>query len=145
MPEVWPLSLPFFDRADGHSRTGPQNAVIRTQMDTGPAKVRRRTTLAPKIYSGIMRPLTKAEFATFEAFFEDTIAAGSLSFHATDEWDGVLKEFRFVGTYTMQPAGVRAAVSAELEILGIIPSVTEYIGYPLLGQTVYIAPLEIAA
>lgn len=116
MPATWPPALPFFVTAS-RERSGPQDAVIRTQMSAGPDKVRRRTTAAPKRYSGTTPGYTRAELATFETFFADTLDMGALSFTATDPFDGNTKTFRFVGTYSVSPWGKGAQVSAELEIL----------------------------
>ncbi|QLH37711.1 MAG: hypothetical protein HWD60_00095 [Defluviicoccus sp.] len=43
MSAVWPSSLPQKPLVDGFSETAP-NLVVRSPMDVGPAKVRRRAT-----------------------------------------------------------------------------------------------------
>jgi len=91
--------------------------VIRTEMSTGPAKVRRRFT------SGVRpRPcefiFTLAQLATFRTFFESTCAGGALSFSWTHPVDGTAITCRFVGqpSYRMVSA-TRVRVSFECEVL----------------------------
>ena len=113
---AYPASIPFFTARDGYRETGPE-ATIRTDMSTGPAKVRRRFTAAPRRVSARIAYLTAAELATFESFFETTIAMGSLSFTAENPITGTTRTYRFVGSYDVEPRGVGYTVSAELEIL----------------------------
>lgn len=113
----WPASVPFFIAFGGLSRTGPQDAVIRTAMDHGPDKTRRRFTAAPRGYSGTSPFWTKAQLATFETYFETDLMMGALSFSAIDPMDCTVKTFRFVGGYTVVPVGRKFRVSAGLEIL----------------------------
>lgn len=117
MPQAWPPTLRFFIAHDGLSRSGPLGGTIRTQMDTGPAKVRRRFTAAPRRFTGVTPKMTKAELATFESFYETTLAMGALSFTAEDPLDCTSKTFRFVSGYEVVPTGRSFRVSAELEIL----------------------------
>ena len=134
MAQTWPPDLPFFTRADDHSRTGPQDAVIRTQMSAGPAKVRRRSTAAPRGYNGSIPVLTRFEFDLFEEWFEQTIASGALAFDVTDPLDGIIKTFRFVGGYTASPIGTKLRVSAELEIVEQPARATVSIPARILGD-----------
>jgi len=118
MTAVYPAGLPFFDLADAWERTGPQNAVIRTPMDKGPAKQRPLTMAAPKGWAGAIPSLTEAEVATFEDFFEVTLVNGTLEFTATDATTATTKTFRFIGTYLVRRrVPGRYRVSATLEIL----------------------------
>jgi hypothetical protein len=52
---------------------------LRTQMDAGPAKVRRRFTAGVTTFQ-VSLPMTTAQVATFETFFSTTIAGGALAF-----------------------------------------------------------------
>lgn len=74
---TWPVSLPEV-RPGGYQET-PQNQVLRSEMETGPAKTRRRFTAGTRTIP-VQYQLTDAELAVFEAFFDDEIAAGALSF-----------------------------------------------------------------
>lgn len=74
----WPSELPQYPLADGWRETGPDN-VVRTPMDVGPAKVRRRSTSAPWTATAAFR-LTAAQLATFRAFLAVDLADRSLSY-----------------------------------------------------------------
>lgn len=113
---AWP-DIPFFCAVTGSEQTGPTGAVIRTRMDAGPDKVRRRTTAAPRSFRGRTPFLTRAQLTTFETWFSSSIADGALSFTADDPYGGGEKAWRFVGSYTVQRLGSVYVVSAELERL----------------------------
>jgi hypothetical protein len=78
MPQAWPVNLPTAVLEEGYSEARPDN-VIRSPMDVGPPKVRRRTTAAvyPLFFS---QQLTTAQVATLVTFYDSTLAHGSLSF-----------------------------------------------------------------
>lgn len=113
----WPPLLPFFSALNSLSRTGPQGALIRTSMDAGPDKVRRRTTAAPLRFTGRTPFLSRAEVAVFEEWFVDLVASGALPFVAVDPMDCQPKTFRFLDSYTVTRIGNKFQVSADLEIL----------------------------
>lgn len=117
MPIEWPPLVPFFVALGDLSRTGPQGGTIRTQMDAGPAKVRRRFTAAPQRFQGATGFLSRGQLAAFETFFIEDLAMGSLPFLARDPISCTVKTFRFLDSYTVTPGGRRVRVSAELEIL----------------------------
>ena len=110
-------SIPFFDMRAGFRQTGPQNATIRTEMSSGPVKMRRRFTAAPRVIQASTGQLTQTELATFEMFYETTLQMGALSFTHTYPPTGATETFRFTGGYEVVPFGQGYAVSAELEIL----------------------------
>jgi len=68
---TWPLTLPQVLLVQNYAETPPSN-VIRTQMDQGPPKVRRRSTDAQRLFSGTMI-LTEDEVAIWEDFYYNTI------------------------------------------------------------------------
>lgn len=113
----WPTDLPFFRREDGFVRTGPQESKLRTSMSSGPAKVRLLTSIAPKRLSGTTPYLSDEQVADFEEFFDTTLSGGVLRFDTEDPVDGVLKSFRFIESYTIEPVGPFWQISADLEIL----------------------------
>lgn len=117
MPVSWPSGVPFFKTTSGLQRSGPQGAVVRSQMDAGPAKVRPRTTAAPRGFTGTTPVMSPAQVEAFESFFTGTLSMGALSFTATDPLSCTEKTFRFVGAYTVAPAGKGAKITAELEVL----------------------------
>lgn len=92
MSFTWPATLP--NPEIDMEETAP-NLVVRTDMDAGPPKVRRRHT------SGV-RPwrkrvvLTLAQVETFDEFFVDTLSGGASRFDFTNSRTGVSCEFRFV-------------------------------------------------
>lgn len=90
----YPATLPKVAPVGGR----PDSGVIRTNMDVGPAKVRRRSTATAKPMGFTFRT-TGAKFDTFKTFFHDTSKEGSLAFDMEDPWDDTTQEWRFVGTY----------------------------------------------
>lgn len=114
---TWPSDVPFFKVLPSISGSGPVGAVLRTQMDAGPAKVRRLFTAAPREFSAVTPPMTAAQFADFDTFYTDTLKMGTLSFTATDPRDCTDKTFRFVDGFNDRMAGKKRQVTAQLEIL----------------------------
>ena len=95
MPD-WPASIPFKFAAGQDRENGPQGNVIRTAMEHGPPKQRRRFTAAVRERQVTLPPLTAAALATFEAFVEGDLGGGVLSFTAADPWRGNSATWRFV-------------------------------------------------
>lgn len=77
MPD-WPTSLPALPLAESYGETQAVT-VIRTEMETGPAKARRRTTAGVSLLN-LSYILSRAEAATLEEFFENELAGGALQF-----------------------------------------------------------------
>ena len=78
MAATWPASLPDSFLQDSFSYS-PQGNLLRTDMDSGPAKVRKLFTAISKDYSGEM-VFTSTQLGTFETFFETTLGYGVLTF-----------------------------------------------------------------
>lgn len=74
---AWPAALPALE-IEGY-RESPPNVVIRTQMDAGPPKTRRRNTANVRSISGVVT-LTPAQLDTFNAFHDTDCAGGALPF-----------------------------------------------------------------
>lgn len=68
---IWPANLPQRFLAAGYSETMPDN-VLRTQMDQGPDKVRRKSTDGVWEFSGTMR-MTGVQLESFLDFYRDTL------------------------------------------------------------------------
>lgn len=71
---LWPASLPQSPLLDGWQETLPDN-TLRTEMEQGPAKLRRRSTAA----SGRMNVqflLSTADCALLDTFYSDTLTGG---------------------------------------------------------------------
>lgn len=113
---VWPSSLPQNLDQPQYQEAFP-DVVERTQMDSGPAKVRRRFTGGYEVITGTMT-LTIAQAAALETFFNETTAGGSLSFQWTHPRTGTTIETRFVGPPTLAFRGPRHFTgSLALEVL----------------------------
>lgn len=96
MPIVWPAELPQLP-SYGWIDAKFDNTV-RTETDSGPAKVRRRYTKANrKLTLPIL--LTAAEVATLETFHTATLVDGSLRFEMEHPRTGLTYEFRFLEPY----------------------------------------------
>jgi hypothetical protein len=91
---TWPPSLPDYVLIDGYSESPPAN-TIRTEMDVGPAKMRRRSTAAPRPFS-ITQFMNTTQLATFDTFFNTTLNSGSERFDWVHPRTQAAVEFRFV-------------------------------------------------
>lgn len=92
---VWPTaSVPEKPLVDGFTER-PGTTTVRTQMDVGPDKVRRRTTAAVDRLE--MRfIMTESEVGSLDTFYDSTAAQGSLRFDFTHPRTGSTVEARFV-------------------------------------------------
>jgi hypothetical protein len=114
--DVWPSTLPQKPLVDGYGEDFPEN-TIRTEMEVGPAKLRRRSTAAPKKIT-ISFLMTQIQVATFETFFNTTLSSGSLPFDWAHPRTGVTESFRFMKPPQIRPAsGLLWKVALELEEL----------------------------
>lgn len=95
MPTVAYPAIPFLDDPSAHDETGPEGNVLRTPMDQGPSKARRRFTAASRKISGRTDIMTNAEVDTFETWYDDTVK-GVNSFTAIHPRTGVQETFRFL-------------------------------------------------
>ena len=75
----WPLSLPQKPLVDGYKRTLPNN-LIRSSMDTGSDKVRKRGRFKPQEISASY-VLTAAQRNTLEDFIHNNLAEGAICFN----------------------------------------------------------------
>lgn len=89
---TWPASLP---QTLLYDLTGMRQAgKVRSQMDTGPAKQRKRFTAVAKEYDGALI-LTQAQVATFNTFYETTLGEGAVSFDWIDPYLDTSASLRF--------------------------------------------------
>jgi len=114
---VWPASLPQEPLLQGFGEQVP-NTVIRSQMEAGPSKVRRRFTAGVRNIDCQMR-LTADQLETLDAFFMTTIAGGALSFDWKHPRNGTAVTFRFIEPPSYSPVarGTVWHASLRLEIL----------------------------
>lgn len=100
---TWPTGIPDYVLQNGYTESPPNN-IIRTQMDKGPAKIRRRTTANVRPISAMME-LTAEQVEIFDSFFVDDCKDGSLRFEWNHPRTGAPVEFRFVGQPEYTPIG----------------------------------------
>jgi len=116
----WPSTLPQAPDADGYQEQAP-DLTLRTSMDTGPAKVRRRGAARPWVMQ-VSFTLTAEQSETLRAFVYDTLSGGALRFTWVHPRMGAAIECRLRGTgenlYTLTPSGAAHWVaSLSLEVL----------------------------
>ena len=75
----WPTSLPQKPLVDGYKRILPNN-LIRSSMDTGSDKVRKRGRFKPQEISASY-VLTAAQRNTLENFVHNSLAEGAICFN----------------------------------------------------------------
>lgn len=75
---VWPLVLPQSPLRDSYTNKTP-NQLNRSDMDSGPAKVRPKGKSRPDTIS-VTYVLTKEQLASFNTFVRDTLVGGAVCF-----------------------------------------------------------------
>ena len=96
----------------GASLTLPQQS-IRTQMDYGPAKVRKRTSSDTLPVAGQLT-ISASQRDTLLEFYTTTTSGGSLPFLMTDPIRGFVAEFRFTAPPQIRPLNTRTAEGYKL-------------------------------
>jgi len=79
MTVAWPSSLIGVDVLDSGYSESPADNVIRSPMDVGPAKLRRRGTSMPQRISW-QQILASTNVGSLDTFYITTLAYGSLDF-----------------------------------------------------------------
>jgi len=112
---TWPASLPEPER-EGFTHT-LGNGSVRTEMDAGPAKTRRRfTATVDKVRASVF--VTGTERQTLRSFYKTTLKEGSLTFEWEDRITGTTEEYRFVSPPRFRLMGHdNYMAEMELEIL----------------------------
>ena len=90
---VWPTDLPQYALESGYQES-LEDQTIETQMDSGPAKVRRRFTTGYRKYQLVIQ-MSAAQMEIFETFFLETLQGGSLPFDWLHPRTRAPKTFRF--------------------------------------------------
>lgn len=117
MPDVWPASLPEGFTFESYNE-GVGDGRLRSQTDTGPGKVRRRSSAMPRSLAGQM-VMTGAQLETFISFVETTLANGVLPFAFKSQRGGASILVRFgeeLPSWQRHGAG-KYLVTLNLEIL----------------------------
>jgi hypothetical protein len=78
---IWPTALPQYLLTRNYAEDDP-NTVVRTTMDAGPAKVRRRFTAGVRQVSGII-VVDEDQLDTLSDFFMNDCAGGAIAFQWT--------------------------------------------------------------
>jgi phage-related protein len=113
---TWPSSLPDKPLQQGYEEA-PGDGRQRTQMDTGPAKVRRRFTATVDEFTARFH-LTSTEVDTLDSFWENDLDGGTLRFDWTHPRTGLALQFRFVNRPKRRVVGgTLYEVTARLEVL----------------------------
>ncbi|NZD50545.1 hypothetical protein [Rhizobium leguminosarum] len=86
MTAFWPYDLPKAFTVSSYQETRPNN-VIYSDVSTGPAKARRRTTSNVWDQSGNM-VMTYGQYRSFLTFVSDTISDGAQAFWFPDRLGG---------------------------------------------------------
>lgn len=102
---AWPSTLPQLPLVAGYSEQ-VQSQVLRSTMDAGPAKSRRRFTAASRTIP-VRYLLTEEQTHFFEDWFEIDLAGGSLPFDWVPGRQRSAVSAVIVGDppYTLTPAG----------------------------------------
>ena len=114
MPVVWPAQLPQ-DSFIGHIETAPEER-LRTGMDVGPPKMRRRFTAGVRNVE-IPIVLTTSEATTLMDFYTSTLTGGVGAFDWKLPRTGATVSFRFVAPpkiEAIEPNVWRTALSLEI-------------------------------
>lgn len=103
MTAGWPASLPQTLDTDGFTETVGATC-LRTSMDVGPAKVRRRTTAEVRTVSGSLI-FDAAQLETFDTFYAVTLSGGALPFTFAGARGGVTHTYRVTAEPKYSPLG----------------------------------------
>ena len=113
---TWPDTLPASPLLENFRELLPET-TIRTDMDTGPAKIRQRTTAAVGSLM-VNYLLSTAETIALDAFYQTTLFGGSGAFDYTHPRTGATLSCRFVSPPEYAPVnGNYFKVTLTLEVL----------------------------
>ena len=94
------------------------DALQRSEMRSGPVKIRRITTARPDIYDLVHPSFTLAQVEVLDIFYTDTLASGALAFDMQNPQTGNTEIFRFLVPPSWQAGGGKVwAVNFNLERL----------------------------
>jgi len=100
----WPSDLPNFATPSGYQESFGNN-IIRSGMDLGPAKLRRRATAAVRVIS-FTQTLTSEQIQILESFYLTTLQHGSLPFTWTHPRTGIaIANVQFAEPPSITPSG----------------------------------------
>lgn len=103
MGAPWPISLPNFLESEGFAYKPGSNSV-RTEMDVGLAKTRKRYTKQIDNLSAGMK-LSSAQVTTLLNFYFVTLSGGNLRFDFEDPLTQTTSEYRFLSPPDIRSLG----------------------------------------
>lgn len=111
MTIVWPPSL---DRSlqVADLKESPAALLLRTSMQSGPAKARRLGTAGARPIAGSII-LSRSQLETFDEFYTDTTESGALSWEWTHPRTGATRVFRFTKEPVYEPLTMRTDNAAR--------------------------------
>ena len=115
---AWPSTLPQLVAAQGYQES-PPDTTLRSEMDAGPAKVRRRFSAGVRPLS-VQLDLTAAEVETLDDFYRGDLQDGALAFDWVHPRTQAAVALRFLRPPAYRPLGSDAAWQAALQ-LEILP------------------------
>lgn len=112
----WPADLPQYVQQDGYNEMLP-DPTVRTGVDAGPPKVRKRWSAVVKKFT-VRMWMNAAQITSFEEFFTETLSYGSVSFDWVHPRTQADVACRIVGgTVNISPSGPNFIVGFDLEVL----------------------------
>lgn len=112
----WDVRLPDYLYVDGAAGAFGDNN-IRSKMEVGPAKMRRRSTAAPDTFTGVQY-LTSTQVGYLDTFYKVSTAGGSLQFTWKHPRTRAACQMRFLAPPTWVPVGgIEWEVTLQLEIM----------------------------
>lgn len=99
----WPETLPLKPLVNGYEES-PPDVLLRTEMDTGEAKVRRRNTAGVRPFSAQFH-MKSAQVTILDNFFTATLGHGALRFDFTHPRTGATVSIRFRSPPKYVPRG----------------------------------------
>ena len=113
---TWPSSLPQ-DLLVSEFNDTVKDPIIRTSVDAGPDKIRRRFTAVPEYIQGKII-LSASQYNTFISFWENDIKHGSLAFTWKHPITGESVDMRFRNPWSVtSKTSMYFVLSLDLEIL----------------------------
>ncbi|WEX07368.1 hypothetical protein [Chelativorans sp. AA-79] len=120
----WPFTLPQSMRLSGFNRGLPDNR-LRSQNDVGPAKVRRRASLAPYPISGDMI-MTREQWGLLADFVNRTTGGGTLPFYFPDPF--TFDQMGIVIDFADTPTATVAGSPLLVRFGSALPAISEDLG-----------------
>lgn len=109
----WPTALPYFDI--GWKMT-PEDNVLRSSPERGPAKTRRKTSAKIRTYSGTLS-LDSEQLVIFLDFVENIIKDCALSFCFPDFLTNTDRDVRIISYSISQKGNNNYDIPLEIEVL----------------------------